>query len=142
MKTRYWYSPPRPDGKFTAPGRRRRHVPSWLTRSIQSAIGEGRLPPIPRSAPGQGWYYFQHLNTIERTGHLWDHWGSELTPDGSRILVSEPYAILSEELLAEVKRLADLLRCGYTVTTDSAWSPPSTIKITLHPAGQTPRQAL
>jgi hypothetical protein len=117
-------------------------VPSWLTRAIQSAIRERRLPPIPRSAPNQGWYYFQHLNSIERTGHLWDHWGSEVTPDGSRILVSEPYAILSEELVVEVKRLADLLRCGYTVTTDSAWSPPSTIKITLYPVGHTPRQAL
>lgn len=142
MKTRYWHSPPRPDGKFTAPGRRLRHVPIWVTRSIQSAIREGRLPPIPRSAPSQGWYYFQHANSIERTGHLWDHWGSELAPDGSRILVSEPYATINEGLIAEVERIANLLRCDYTVTTDSAWSPPSTIKITLQPRGYRPRQAL
>ena len=126
MRRTYWIHP-------KAPNRQMHRVPRWLRFAILRAIREGRLPS-PEDANGTGDRLLRHLWEVTPFHRYFDHWGTETTPTGERILVSEPYRPSDvATLMADVESLASLLRCRGEVSADSQWNPPATIRIELRP---------
>ena len=101
------------------------HVPNWLRLQII------RLMPVSRyDLDGRG--ALMATTRINALSGSWlDHWGSA-TINGQTVFVSEPYADASDPPVEAIE-FARRFDLRLEVRRESAWNPPSTIRLVFFP---------
>lgn len=103
--------------------------PRWFRPLVTAAVNDGRLPK-PDFSITHPFYAFQH-SARHCGGESWiDHCGRLKLPDGSWVIVSEPYQ-LSCDAFQQLQKFCNLLRLTYRVQPESWWYPGSTLRITI-----------
>ncbi len=103
-------------------------TPRWMRPRVTYAIKHGVLPKPFMPLYG-GWWAMRHV--LNHLGSEWaDHYGRVIQEDGSQILVSEPYQLLTRGY-EQLEEFCWTLGLSYKVEARSWWCPGQTLRIVI-----------
>lgn len=105
--------------------------PRWMRPRVTYAVKQGMLPK-PFLPLCNGWHAMQHA--LNHLGGDWaDHCGRIVQDDGTQLLISEPYQLLSDGH-EQLEALCWTLGLTYRVDAQSWWFPGRTLRIVIQEA--------